>query len=153
MYREVLGRDDVDAVTVVVPDQWHAIMTIRAAEARKDIYCEKPLSLTIAQGRDMVNAVKKHQRISQVGTQIHAGENYHKVESLGMGLWDRRQDGDRQGIVPVVAPLPRGCALSAFPAVHARSTRRGAVLVRMGTEHTRSPYRLSGSDHEQAGPG
>ncbi len=67
-FREVLAREDVDAVTVVVPDQWHALMTIRAAEAGKDIYCEKPLSLTIAQGRRMVTAVRKHKRILQTGS-------------------------------------------------------------------------------------
>ena len=67
-FREVLARDDVDAVTVVVPDQWHAIMTIRAAEAGKDIYCEKPLSLTIGQGRAMVEAVRKYKRVLQTGS-------------------------------------------------------------------------------------
>jgi predicted dehydrogenase len=67
-FREVLARDDVDAVTVVVPDHWHAIMTIRAAESGKDIYCEKPLSLTIGQGRAMAEAVRKHKRILQTGS-------------------------------------------------------------------------------------
>ena len=62
-FRQVLERDDVDAVTVVVPDHWHAIMTIRAAEKGKDVYCEKPLSLTVREGRAMVEAVRKHQRI------------------------------------------------------------------------------------------
>lgn len=67
-FREVLARGDVEAVTIVVPDHWHAIMTIRAAEAGKDIYCEKPLSLTIGQGRAMVEAVGKHKRILQTGS-------------------------------------------------------------------------------------
>ena len=67
-FQEVLGCEDVDAVTVVVPDQWHAIMTIRAAAAGKDIYCEKPFSLTIGQGRAMVEAVKKYNRVLQTGS-------------------------------------------------------------------------------------
>ncbi len=67
-FREVLGRDDVDAVTVVVPDHWHAIITIRAAQAGKDIYCEKPLSLTIGQGRSMVDAARKYGRVLQTGS-------------------------------------------------------------------------------------
>jgi predicted dehydrogenase len=67
-FRDVLGREDVDAVTVVVPDHWHALITIAAAEAGKDIYCEKPLSLTIGQGRAMVEAVRKHKRILQTGS-------------------------------------------------------------------------------------
>jgi predicted dehydrogenase len=67
-FQEVLAREDVDAVTIVVPDQWHAVMTVRAAEAGKDIYCEKPLSLTIGQGKKMVEAVRKHKRVLQTGS-------------------------------------------------------------------------------------
>jgi predicted dehydrogenase len=67
-FREVLAREDVDVVTVVVPDHWHAIMTVRAAEAGKDIYCEKPLSLTVGEGRAMVEGVQKHKRILQTGS-------------------------------------------------------------------------------------
>ena len=67
-FRQVLARDDIDAVVIAVPDHWHALMTIRAAQAGKDIYCEKPLSLTIADGRAMVEAVRKHQRILQTGS-------------------------------------------------------------------------------------
>jgi predicted dehydrogenase len=67
-YRDVLARKDIDAVAVVVPDHWHALMTIRACEAGKDIYCEKPMSLTIEQGRQMVEAVRKHKRVLQTGS-------------------------------------------------------------------------------------
>lgn len=67
-FREVLDRDDVDAVTIVVPDHWHAIMTVQAAERGKDIYCEKPLSLCVRDGQAMVAAVRRHQRILQTGS-------------------------------------------------------------------------------------
>ncbi len=67
-FREVMGRTDVDAVVIIVPDQWHAIMTIMAAKAGKDIYCEKPLSLTIRQGQEMVKAVRQHKRVLQTGS-------------------------------------------------------------------------------------
>lgn len=67
-FHDILARDDVDAVTVVVPDHWHAIITILAARAGKDIYCEKPLSLTIGQGRAMVQAVRQHHRVLQTGS-------------------------------------------------------------------------------------
>jgi predicted dehydrogenase len=67
-FRKVLARPDVDAVAIVVPDHWHATMTIMAAEAGKDIYCEKPLSLTVADGRAMVNAVRRHGVILQTGS-------------------------------------------------------------------------------------
>jgi predicted dehydrogenase len=72
-FRELLARDDIDAVAIVVPDHWHAIMTIMAAQAGKDIYCEKPLSLTVEQGREMVKAVQKHNRILQTGSQHRSG--------------------------------------------------------------------------------
>ena len=51
---------DIDAVVLVVPDHWHGPMTVMAAEAGKDIYCEKPLSLNVAHGQAMVKAVRKH---------------------------------------------------------------------------------------------
>ena len=53
-FRELLARDDIDAVVIAVPDHWHALITIAAAKAGKDIYCEKPLSLTIREARAMV---------------------------------------------------------------------------------------------------
>lgn len=85
-FREVLERADVDAVTVVVPDQWHAIMTIRAAETGKDIYCEKPLSLTIGQGRAMVEAVRRHNRILQTGSMERSNPlNRHVCEVVRSG--------------------------------------------------------------------
>ncbi len=71
-FREVLARRDIDVVVLVVPDHWHAPMTVLAAEAGKDIYCEKPLSLTVEQGRAMVNAVRKYKRVFQTGSQFRS---------------------------------------------------------------------------------
>ncbi len=71
-FREVLGRDDIDAVAVVVPDHWHAPMSIMAAEAGKDIFCQKPLTLTIQEGRDMIAAVRKHKRVLQTASQYRS---------------------------------------------------------------------------------
>lgn len=67
-FREVLARADVDAVVLVVPDHWHAVMTVMAAAAGKDIYCEKPLSLTVRDGQEMVKAVRRHKRVLQTGS-------------------------------------------------------------------------------------
>jgi predicted dehydrogenase len=67
-FREVLARHDIDAVMIVTPDHWHEPMTIAAAEEGKDIYCEKPLGLTIAGQQRMIAAVRKHKRVLQVGT-------------------------------------------------------------------------------------
>ena len=66
-FREVLTRDDIDAVMIASPDHWHEAMTIAAAEAGKDIYCEKPLGLTIGGQQKMIAAVRKNSRILQTG--------------------------------------------------------------------------------------
>ena len=68
-FRELLARPEIDAVAIITPDHWHAIMTILAAEAGKDIYCQKPLTLTVDEGRDMIGAVRRHGRILQTGSQ------------------------------------------------------------------------------------
>jgi predicted dehydrogenase len=66
-YRKLLDRKDVDAVVVCTPDHWHALQTIHACQAGKDVYVEKPLSLRVAEGRRMVGAARKHARVTQVG--------------------------------------------------------------------------------------
>lgn len=67
-FRELLDRKDIDAVIIATPDHWHALPLIRACEAGKDIYCEKPISHDIVEARTMAAAAKKHERIVQVGT-------------------------------------------------------------------------------------
>ena len=67
-FRELLARDDLDAVSIAVPDHWHAIPAIAAAKAGLDIYAEKPLALTIPQGRAMCDAVARYGRIWQTGS-------------------------------------------------------------------------------------
>jgi predicted dehydrogenase len=67
-FREVLARPDIDAVTVVTPDHWHAPITIAAAAAKKHIYCEKPLGLTIGEGQAMIEAVRNNGVILQTGS-------------------------------------------------------------------------------------
>lgn len=67
-FQEVLARSDVDAVMIAVPDHWHAVIAVAAAKAGKDMYAEKPLAASIAEGRAVCNAVKKHNRVLQCGT-------------------------------------------------------------------------------------
>lgn len=81
-FRDVLARKDIDAVIIVVPDHWHAVIAIAAMRAGKDVYCEKPLALTIRQGRAMVNAVRKHQRIFQTGAQFRSSPAIRKACEL-----------------------------------------------------------------------
>ena len=72
-FREVLARDDIDAVVIATPDHWHAIPIIAAAKAGKDVYCEKPLSLTIREGR-VLRRGPPYGAIVQVGSQQRATE-------------------------------------------------------------------------------
>jgi predicted dehydrogenase len=68
-FRELLSRDGLDAVLIATPDHWHTIPAVLAARAGKDIYCEKPLTLTIGEGRRLVNEVRTHKVILQTGSQ------------------------------------------------------------------------------------
>lgn len=78
-FREVLARKDIDAVHIALPDHWHGISVVESARAGKDIYGQKPLSLTIAEGRAMVNAVKKYNRIFQCGSQQRSDVRFRKA--------------------------------------------------------------------------
>ncbi|MES1258484.1 MAG: Gfo/Idh/MocA family oxidoreductase [Acidobacteriota bacterium] len=82
-FRKLLARKDIDAVTVVTPDHWHAIPTVQAFEAGKDVFVEKPLSFSVAEGRAMADASLNHKRVSQMGNHIHnTTGNYRRVVEL-----------------------------------------------------------------------
>jgi predicted dehydrogenase len=68
-FRELLARDDIDAVVIATPDHWHALGCVLAAQSKKDIYCEKPLTHTIAQGRKIVEEVRANKIVFQTGSQ------------------------------------------------------------------------------------
>ena len=76
-YRRILDRDDIDAVVIATLEHWHALPCILAAQARKDIYCEKPLARTIDEGRRIVEAVEKYERVFQTGTQRRSAEEWY----------------------------------------------------------------------------
>ncbi len=78
-WREVIGREDVDAVVIVTPPHWHALVAIAAAEAGKDFYLEKPMTLYPAETLAILRAVREHHTITQIGTQIHASDNFRRV--------------------------------------------------------------------------
>jgi predicted dehydrogenase len=86
-FRRVLDRKDIDAIVVATPDHWHAIPTILGLQAGKDVYCEKPLSFRIGEGRAMADAAANHKRVTQMGNLIHAGDNYRRaVEIVRSGV-------------------------------------------------------------------
>ncbi len=68
-FREIIGRKDIDAVVIATPDHWHAIPVIEACQAGKDVYCEKPLTLTIGEAKRCIDAARKYERVLQTGSQ------------------------------------------------------------------------------------
>lgn len=81
-YREVLDRDDVDAVLICTPDHWHSEMAQDALRAGKDVYCEKPMAQSLSEGRAMVDAQEETGQILQVGSQFASNVAVHKVREL-----------------------------------------------------------------------
>ncbi|MGN0201833.1 MAG: Gfo/Idh/MocA family oxidoreductase [Candidatus Cryptobacteroides sp.] len=75
-YNELLAREDIDAVVIATPDHWHAAIAIAACKAGKDVYLEKPMTLTIYEGQQLVKAVRKYNRILQVGSQQRSSEEF-----------------------------------------------------------------------------
>ena len=81
-FRKLLERKEIDAVIVATPDHWHALPTILACEAGKDVYVEKPLAYSVSEGRAMVKAAQRSGRIVQIGTQQRSGEHYHRAVQM-----------------------------------------------------------------------
>jgi predicted dehydrogenase len=84
-FRKLLDDRDVHAVVISTPDHWHALMTMLACAAGKDVYVEKPLTLFVREGRWMVEVARRHRRVVQVGTQQRSGEHYQKAKELIRG--------------------------------------------------------------------
>src|SRR5216117_272409 len=100
-YREMMARDDIDAVMLAVPDHWHALTATEAANHKKDIYGEKPLARTIAEQQAIVKAVQKNKRIWQTGSWQRSRSNFHKAAELV-------RNGLIGNIIQVEIGLPEG---------------------------------------------
>jgi predicted dehydrogenase len=81
-FRKLLDSQDIDAVHIATPDHWHAIATVLACEAGKDVYVEKPTALTAREGHAMVKAARKHNRIVQVGTQHRSAPHFRRIAEM-----------------------------------------------------------------------
>ncbi|MHC4417691.1 MAG: Gfo/Idh/MocA family protein, partial [Planctomycetota bacterium] len=81
-FRELLARDDIDAVSIGLPDHWHAVPAVAAARSGKDIFGEKPLSHNLKEGRAMCDAVKRYGRIWQTGSWQRSESNFHRACEL-----------------------------------------------------------------------
>jgi predicted dehydrogenase len=84
-FRKLLDSKEVDAVVVATPDHWHALMTMLACAAGKDVYVEKPLTLFVREGRWMVDVARRHRRVVQVGTQQRSGPHYQQAREMIRG--------------------------------------------------------------------
>jgi predicted dehydrogenase len=120
-YRELLANPDVDAVVISTPDHWHALITIRAVVAGKDVYLQKPTSLTIAEGRALSDAVHRSGRIFQIGSQQRSAPQFRyaaelvrngrigQLKTVLVGL-----PGDPSGEVEPEMPVPRNLNYEAW---------------------------------------
>lgn len=107
-FRQLLEDKNVDAVIIATPDHWHAIITVAACDAGKDVYCEKPLTLMIGEGRKMVEAARRNNRVVQTGSQQRSGAHYQEavqlVKSGGIGQVHRIEAGFQRNIYPGLKP-------------------------------------------------
>lgn len=110
-FRELLARKEVDAVVIAAPDHWHAAMAVRAAEAGKDIYCEKPMALTVKEGRAMVNAARKYNRVFQTGSMQRSWHEFRQTAELVRNGYI----GQIKSIKVNVGPPPKPYDLPAEP--------------------------------------
>lgn len=81
-YRKILEREDIDAVTIGTPDHWHVKIAIDAMKSGKDVYCEKPLTLTIDEGKQICKVVKETKKVCQVGTQQRSEYGHHFLKAV-----------------------------------------------------------------------
>ncbi|MFO0951921.1 MAG: Gfo/Idh/MocA family oxidoreductase [Isosphaeraceae bacterium] len=115
-FRRVLDDKEIDALVVGTPDHWHAIATVLACQAGKDVYVEKPDAHNIREGRLMVAAARKYNRVVQMGVQSRSGAHlaeavdYLKTGAIGRALYARAWESARQGSIgkPADAPVPTG---------------------------------------------
>jgi len=83
-YRKVLDNDEIDLVTIVTPDHWHSKIAIEAMRAGKDVYCEKPLTLTINEGKQIITVLEETDRVFQVGTQQRSEMNQRFLKAIAL---------------------------------------------------------------------
>ena len=110
-YRDLLARGDVDAVLIATPDHWHANIATAACLAGKDVYCEKPLTLTIREARELIDTVRRHNRVLQVGSQQRSsGEFRFACEMVRSG-----RIGQLKSVTVVTGTQSVECDLPAEP--------------------------------------
>lgn len=114
-YQDLLARPDIDAVVIATPDHWHALIAIAALKAGKDVYLEKPMTLTIFEGQMLCKAVRKYNRILQVGSMQRASDEFLHFASVAreglLGRIDRVKVYVNRNDVNPDTSAPRPCKL------------------------------------------
>ncbi|MCD6394078.1 MAG: Gfo/Idh/MocA family oxidoreductase [Planctomycetes bacterium] len=110
-FRELLARKDIDAVVIATPDHWHGLNTVYAAKAGKDVYCEKPLAHNITEGKAMVGAIRRYNRIFQTGSMQRSDQRFR----FGCELVRNGYIGDIKHVVVNVGGPSVDCNLPAEP--------------------------------------
>ena len=107
LYEELIARDDLDVVFVCTPDHWHAAVANAAMLAGKDVYCEKPLTLTVREGRILTNTARRYGRVLQTGTQQRSNKSFRKAAEIVRNGWlgDLKVIRTRLGEFPPALPL------------------------------------------------
>jgi predicted dehydrogenase len=107
-FRRIIDKKDIDAVIIATPDHWHAVQTIMACDAGKDVYIEKPLSVTVREGRRMVQAARRNDRVVQVGTQRRSSKLYAQLAELVQSGAIGKVTVARAGLTDNMSPLGIG---------------------------------------------
>ncbi|MCI0746093.1 MAG: Gfo/Idh/MocA family oxidoreductase [Verrucomicrobia subdivision 3 bacterium] len=81
-FRKLIDQKDIDAILIATPDHTHAVAAVRALKSGRHLYCEKPLAHTVSEARIITETARKEKRATQLGTQVHAGQNYRRVVEL-----------------------------------------------------------------------
>jgi predicted dehydrogenase len=105
-YRKALDRKDIDAVIIATPDHWHSKIAIEAMKAGKDVYCEKPLTLTIDEGKQIIKVLDQTKRVFQVGTQQRSEMAGRFLKAIGIIREGRI--GQLKRVVCSIGPSPKG---------------------------------------------
>ncbi|HPG40687.1 MAG TPA: Gfo/Idh/MocA family oxidoreductase [bacterium] len=112
-FRDIISRADIDAVVIATPDHWHAIPSIMAMQAGKDVYCEKPLTLTISEGRAMTNVARRYERVFQTGSMQRSDQKFRFACELVRNGYIGEVKTVRVSIRTGFIPHPQICELPA----------------------------------------
>ena len=166
-YRELLANKDVDAVVISTPDHWHALIAMDAVAAGKDVYLQKPASLTIAEGRALSDAVRKSGRIFQIGSQQRSTLQFRyaaelvrngrigRLTAVEVGL-PGDPSGDDEPVMPVPANLNYDMWLGSTPVVpytenrvHPQTRLRPSGMAALRAVRRRHDHRVGRAPHRQ----